>query len=343
MKKKMSGKKAKKTDRNRILWGLFFGKLIENMDASVMVSDAKARVVFVNSRYRELFRVSEKSIIGKDWIRSIIPEPWNKVIRGVFANIRKSKTLCMFETTVRSKGREKYMYWIGIPLRQKRSDLFMFIGREGKYSFDRKVKIHAPTRRKLEKAYKEIVETLFGASRHSDPETAEHSVRVMRFAVALGKRIGLSKVKIERLKIAALLHDLGKLAIDERILFKEGRLTKEEFDEIKKHPRWGSEVVSMVNFLDEIIPIMSNHHENYDGSGYPNGVRGENIPLESRVLTVADVFEALTADRPYRRGFSRKEAMAIMENEKGRKFDPRVTEIFLEMVRKGKFKRKSVG
>jgi HD-GYP domain-containing protein (c-di-GMP phosphodiesterase class II) len=177
---------------------------------------------------------------------------------------------------------------------------------------------------------------LFTAAGTTDPETAKHAARSMVFAVALAKKLKISKERIEKLKIASLLHDVGKLAISQKILFKKGKLDREEFDEIKKHPHWGSEIVHMVYFLRDIVPILINHHENYDGSGYPKGVKGDRIPLEARILSIADIYEALTADRPYRKGFSRKEAIAIMEEEKGRKLDPEITDIFLDMVRKRK-------
>ena len=147
----------------------------------------------------------------------------------------------------------------------------------------------------------------------------------------------MPKERIEKLKTACLLHDLGKLAVDEKILFKKGKLTAKEYDEMKKHPGWGTDVVRLVYFLKDIIPIMANHHENFNGTGYPKGIDGENIPLEARILSVADIYEALTADRPYRKGYSVVEAVVIMKEEKGKKLDPEITDVFLDMVEKGEF------
>jgi len=138
---------------------------------------------------------------------------------------------------------------------------------------------------------------------------------------------------IEALKIAALLHDIGKLAVDERILFKKGSLDDKEFEEMKKHPGLSAEMIKSVSFLSPILPIVVSHHENFDGSGYPRGVGGEDIPLEARILSIADMYEALTTDRPYRKAFSREEAIEIMEDSKGWKLDPKLTDVFLEMVR----------
>jgi len=154
----------------------------------------------------------------------------------------------------------------------------------------------------------------------------------IRLATMLARKLKVSRETLEKLRSASLLHDLGKLAVDEKILFKRGKLDREEFDEIKKHPGWGSDVVGLVYILHDIIPIMASHHENFDGTGYPKGIKGDDIPQAARILAVADIYEALTSDRPYRKGFTKKEAIAIMKYEKGRKLDPVITDVFLKMI-----------
>jgi len=215
----------------------------------------------------------------------------------------------------------------------------MFMGITAKSKNRGRVKAYVVSPTDRYKTYKEIVDMLFNASMVSEPETAVHAARVMLFSVILAKRLKLSKQRIERLKAAALLHDLGKLVVDERILFKRGKLSKEEFEEIKKHPGWGSSAINLVYFLQDIIPIMISHHENYDGTGYPNGTKGKQIPVEARILSVADIFEALTADRPYRKGFPPEKALEIMETEKGTKLDPKITDVFFDIVKKGKIQK----
>ncbi|RKY42203.1 MAG: hypothetical protein DRP85_03625 [Candidatus Makaraimicrobium thalassicum] len=332
-------KRKKKMGGSALLWGLFFEKLLQNVDASVMVTNSRGHVVFANRRYLDFFSFSEKDIVGKHWITNVIPGARRRSVKKIFDDIKRKKTLGRFDTPVLIAGKlGKYIHWIGIPLKDKRTFFYMFIGREEKYLSRLSVKMHAATRGKLDTTYKEVVNTLFQASMVSEPDTARHAVRVMVFAVGLARKLKMSKERIERLKVAALLHDLGKLAVDGRILFKKGKLTASDIREIRKHPRLGSEVVRFVYFLRDIIPIMVNHHENYDGGGYPCGIKGEDIPLEARILCVADIYEALTAERPYRKRFSMEEAIRIMEMEKGLKLDPGLTDIFLDIVKKGGFR-----
>jgi PAS domain S-box-containing protein/putative nucleotidyltransferase with HDIG domain len=339
MEKRKKKIKKKSIDRSTILWGLFFEKLLQNVDACVMVTDSRGRAVFANKMHLDFFGLSNQQVMGANWINEVIPEEGREEVREIFDEVKRKKEIGRFDAPVKTQcDDEKYFCWLTLPLKEKRTFFYMVIGREGERPSKRnKVKQHNLKSSKLHTAYQEVVETLFAASKVSDPETAQHAVRVMHIAVRLAKKLKMDMTSIGKLKVASLLHDLGKMAIDDKILFKNGKLTKEEFVEIKKHPHWGADVIRLVYFLRDIIPIMANHHENYDGSGYPNGVKGENIPLEARVLSVADIYEALTADRPYRKGYSRKKALEIIEEERGRKLDPVITDIFLSMVRTKNF------
>ncbi len=334
--KKKSLNKGKQAGRNPVPRGLFFNKLLQNVDAPVMVTDSRGRVVFANKRYLDFFRFSEKDIIGKPWIGMVIPEFKRRPVLEIFKGMKEKKALGRIGAPASVAGiPQKYVSWIGIPLKEKRTFLYMFIGRERKRPAGGRVRGFVYASGRFNAAHREVIEALFNASMASEPGTAKHAYRVMSFTVPLAEKLRFSKKKIEILKAACLLHDLGKLAVDKRILFKKGKLKKDEFDQFKKHPHWGSEAVDLIYFLRDIIPIMAHHHENYDGSGYPGGVKGDAIPLEARMLSVVDIYEALTADRPYRKGFSVKKAIGIMEEEKGHKLDPKITDAFLDMVRKG--------
>ena len=323
-----------------VVWGVFIEKLLENWNAYVIISDPQGNMVFANSKFLDLFGLTSKQAFGQKWIDTIIPETNRSAVKKIFTDLKKAKRLSRFESPViASKKAVKQLCWVSLPLQNHRS-YYMFLGERIKKASKNSVKIHPASRPKLRTAYNEVIDAIFKASKLIDPETAKHASHVMSFAVKLAKKIGISNTKIERLKIASLMHDLGKLAVDEKILFKKGKLNTKEFEEIKKHPHWGAEVISLVYFMHDIIPIMANHHENYDGSGYPRGIKGIKIPIESRILSVADIYEALTADRPYRKGFSKKRAIAIIEEEKGRKLDPKITDLFLDMVKKGKISRR---
>jgi diguanylate cyclase (GGDEF)-like protein/putative nucleotidyltransferase with HDIG domain len=168
-----------------------------------------------------------------------------------------------------------------------------------------------------------------------DPEsgTAEnHLRRVEACAAALGEAAGMTPTDIEGLKIASLLHDIGKLAVPEHILTKPGRLTPSEFDYIRLHPTVGADIIRAVPFPYPVAPYIQSHHERWDGTGYPEGLKGEDIPLGARVLAVVDYYDAITAHRPYHRPMAPSEAIATIKQEAGKALDPRLVDLFIDVV-----------
>ncbi len=168
------------------------------------------------------------------------------------------------------------------------------------------------------------IEALSLAIEAKDHSTHDHLRRVQTYAVQLGKDLGLSDAELNALRAASMLHDIGKLAVPEQILSKPGKLTPEEFDRMKIHPVVGAEILDRVQFPYPVVPIVRSHHEKWDGSGYPYGLRGETIPIGARILSVVDCFDALTSERPYRRAMSADEAMKHLISEMEKSFDPRV-------------------
>lgn len=162
--------------------------------------------------------------------------------------------------------------------------------------------------------------------------TKGHSLRVANYTVNLGAKLGLRKEALERLKLAAILHDIGKIGTYEAILDKPGKLTTEELDMIQKHPSLGADILMPLKAFRAIIPIMKHHHERYDGTGYPNGLAGEDIPIEARMLALSDVYDAMRSDRPYRRGLSLEEAVMELEAGAGTQFDPALVPLFIEVI-----------
>ncbi len=161
-----------------------------------------------------------------------------------------------------------------------------------------------------------------------DPFVLGHSKQVARYAVMMGKNLGLSPERLELLRKAALLHDIGKLGVPERILFKPGKLTPDEYEKIKAHVDLGADILQASHVLKDLIPIVRHHHENYDGNGYPGGLAGEAIPFEARILAVADAVEAMGSDRPYRRGMTQDEVLQELMDQAGAQFDPAVVKAF---------------
>ena len=177
------------------------------------------------------------------------------------------------------------------------------------------------------------IEALSLAIDAKDHSTCEHLRRVQVYAVEVAARLGLSEMEIDAVRAAALLHDIGKLAVPEHIVSKPGRLTAEEFDKMKIHPLVGAEILEEVDFPYPVVPIVRAHHERWNGSGYPDGLKGEQIPIGARILSAVDCLDALASDRQYRRALPLDEAMAKVVSEAGVSFDPRVVEILARHYR----------
>ena len=188
--------------------------------------------------------------------------------------------------------------------------------------------------RRLERGYFEIVRMLAKILEERDPYTLGHSERVSELSVKIAKEMGLRGKILEILKNAGLLHDIGKIGVRDSVLLKKGPLTEEEWEEIKAHPKMGADILRSSGFLEELIPLIEEHHERWDGKGYPKGLKGEEIDLGARILAVADAFDALTSDRAYRKRFPPDEAIRILKEGAGVQWDPKVVDALIRVLEK---------
>ena len=179
------------------------------------------------------------------------------------------------------------------------------------------------------------VRMLAAAIDAKDPYTRGHSDRVARYSVAIGKNLGLPEKEMRNLRISALLHDVGKIGIDDRILRKPGALSEEEFDVMKHHPSKGAVIMGGVAQLIDIIPGMKYHHEKWSGGGYPDSLEGEQIPMQARIVSIADTFDAMTTNRPYQKAMELNYVVEKIKSFAGTRFDPRVVEAFVQAVKRG--------
>jgi putative nucleotidyltransferase with HDIG domain len=185
---------------------------------------------------------------------------------------------------------------------------------------------------KLKGTHMEVITALADALEAKDVTTGHHSIRLMYFASQVAERLGIDDAAHERLRYAAVLHDIGKIGVPERILQKPGKLTSEELQEIYKHPLLGATIVKKVAFLSSVAPVILAHHERLDGRGYPYGISGDAIPIEARIVSVLDSFDAMISDRPYRKALGKAFAINELEMHAGSQFDPRVVETFLTVL-----------
>lgn len=174
------------------------------------------------------------------------------------------------------------------------------------------------------------VHTLSTAIDARDEVTPRHVRRVQHGTLSLARELGVTdEDTLCGLEAAALLHDTGKIAVPEHILNKPGRLTPAEFETMKRHAPIGAQVLAAIEFPYPVAPVVRHHHENWDGTGYPDGLKGEEIPLGARILSVVDCFDALTSDRPYRRRMTTEEALRIIVDRRGTQYDPKVVDAFV--------------
>jgi HD-GYP domain-containing protein (c-di-GMP phosphodiesterase class II) len=186
--------------------------------------------------------------------------------------------------------------------------------------------------RELEDFYFETVNALAQAIEVKDVYTGGHGDRLVDFAISVAERLNVSDEERIWLKYAAALHDIGKIGVKEAILTKPGKLTPEEYEEMKTHPAKGAEILKEVKFLAPVVPIVYHHQERYDGKGYPTGLSGHQIPIGSRIVAVLDAFDAMTTNRPYRKGLPTNVAIDELRRHSGVQFDPQVVEAFIQAI-----------
>ncbi len=190
-------------------------------------------------------------------------------------------------------------------------------------------------RQQNQRNFKETVSALAEAVEAKDAYTRGHCDRVAQISVAIGNHLEMDKKQCEELELAAILHDVGKIGVKVGILCKAGPLTDKEFKEIQCHPEMGAKILSPLSNYQEIALFVRHHHENYDGSGYPDGLKEDEIPLAARIINLVDAFDAMTSNRPYRKALSREEALSRIKKECGKQFDPGPVDILLKLEKDG--------
>lgn len=188
----------------------------------------------------------------------------------------------------------------------------------------------------LRQLFEHSIRALANSIDARDPYTSGHSERVTRYSLMIAERLGFAGEALEELRYASLLHDIGKIRIRDHILHKPGKLSDEEFDEMKRHPQYGVEIMEPVRAFQKILPYMLYHHERFDGRGYPTGLANTSIPIQARIMCVADCFDAMTSDRPYRKGMPVEEAERELRINRGTQFDPDACDLFLTLIAEGK-------
>jgi putative nucleotidyltransferase with HDIG domain len=193
--------------------------------------------------------------------------------------------------------------------------------------------VNAHLYEELQQSFIQTIAALAAAVDAKDPYTGGHSQRTTEIAAAIAQELGLDDEEIELIRYASLLHDVGKIGISERILLKPGPLNAEEWEVVRRHPALGANIVERAALLQKLVPVILHHHERYDGQGYPDGLRGEDIPLKARILAVADAYEAMTSDRAYRSAMTVQQALTTLQEGADRQWDGKVVYVLNRIIR----------
>jgi putative nucleotidyltransferase with HDIG domain len=223
---------------------------------------------------------------------------------------------------------------VGAPVAPAAGDALALAYRRLNAAYAQSLRYAEDVRQLYQHTQRAICQSLLGlanALEAKDPYTRGHSERVGVASRVLAQALGLSRTEVETASQAGLLHDIGKIGVPEAVLGKPGGLTEDEWAVMRRHPVLGAQIVAPFEFLASAAPIIRHHHERGDGSGYPDGLRGEAIPLGASIVAVADVYDALTSDRPYRAALSPERARAFLNAEAGHTLDARVVATFLEL------------
>jgi len=335
-----------------VAWGLFRYHLfevapvardtvVENMGDPVVVLDASNRVIDLNPATAKLLGIHPSQALGRP--ASEVFAEW-KSLMGMFSGTLEIRT----DVSKMIDGRTRHYELHISPLRDRRERtlgrVFVLNDVTERVELQSKMqslneglehRVHERTE-ELAEAYDTTLEGWAKALELRDKETEGHSRRVTELTLKLSRAIGVPEEALDNIRRGAILHDIGKMAVPDEILRKPGPLTNEERAVVQRHPSIAHELLAPIHFLEKALEIPYCHHEKWDGTGYPRGLKREEIPLSARIFAVVDVWDAVQSDRPYNKGWPRQEATEYIRQQSGKHFDPNVVTAFLKLVEQGK-------
>ena len=331
-----------------IFWGLTRQRLfdllpiardivMDNIDDAVVVLDDADRIVDLNRSAREMIGMDKEKVIGKDFMEFLsryekFPDQLGKMDNSSQMEIKvdfgdEDRFFDLRRTMIVDRGHELGRVYVARDVTSQK----VFEQQILELNSNLEQKVQQRTKA-LEDAYESTLEGWAKALELRDKETEGHSRRVTELAVQLGEKIGLPAEDLVEIRRGALIHDIGKMGIPNKILHKPGPLSSEEWEIMKRHPGIGYDLLAHIPFLERALEITCAHHERWDGSGYPNQFSGEEIPLFARIFAVVDNWDALLADRPYRKAWEQSQVVAYLTENRGVKFDPNVVDAFFDLM-----------
>ncbi len=312
----------------------FNESIVQNVSEGIVIENAEGVLTFVNPAAARMLGYRPEELIGRHWT-VLVPPDQHSIVQAADERRKRGETDRYLLKLTRKDGTQLFVLVSGIPLFE--GDRFtgtlavLTDITEQIRTQEQLQQSHA----RLERLFEEAVNVLASTVEIRDPYTAGHQRRVAKLACAIAAELDLPEERIAGLRVAALVHDIGKIAIPTAILSKSGELTPEEFDLVRTHPRISYEILRKIEFPWPVAEIVLQHHERFDGFGYPQGLKDEEIMLEARILAVADAVEAMISHRPYRPACSLDEALEEISRNKGTLYDPKVVEACLRLFKRG--------
>jgi PAS domain S-box-containing protein/putative nucleotidyltransferase with HDIG domain len=321
-----------------------FRSLVQNLSDIITVHTAESIITYESPSASRILGYPPGYLVGKEPLSLTHPDDRDQVTRFILALIGGEPN----DQAIEYRFRHAKGHWIY--LESAATNLLGTHEVDGLVLTSRDVTERKLAEEQLNEAHLELADaydaTIEGWSRAldlRDKETEGHTKRVTEMSIILARAMGVFGEDLIHLRRGALLHDIGKMGIPDGILLKPGPLTSEEWDEMKKHPFYAFEMLNPIIYLRPALDIPISHHEKWDGTGYPKGLKGDKIPLAARIFTIVDVWDALCSDRPYRKGSEYIEVINYIKEHSGSSFDPKVVSVFLDLIDKGEFGEKFLG
>ncbi|MCD4669390.1 MAG: PAS domain S-box protein, partial [Actinomycetia bacterium] len=318
----------------------FSNTIIKASPAFIVAINGDGKLLLMNKSMLNTLGYTKKEAIGSNYIIKFVPESDREMLSKIFNKITNKHQSTFNENRVLTKdGRGLLIEWYSQPVLDNdgKLDFFIFIGidiTERKKTQENLEKSYI----KLQKTLKDTIDTLASIIEIRDPYTSGHQKRVAALAISISKELDLDKDRIEAIGTAAIVHDIGKINIPASILARPGKISALEYDMIKTHPQLGYEMIKKIEFSWPIGKIILQHHERLDGSGYPKGLKGNDIVLEAKILAVADVVEAMSSHRPYRPALGIDKATEEIKKGSGKLYGREVVEACVKIITKKGFK-----
>jgi PAS domain S-box-containing protein len=310
-----------------------FRLLAENASDMISRMSVDGHMLYVSPACQTILGYTPEELTGKNSFDFIHPEDFLKV-KGLFKGRPSNEVYTVAYQALRKDGDYIWLESSAHAILDQKTNSVIEIHSASRNITERKKSEKAlyDAHNDLQEAYQRTIEGWVRALDLRDRETEGHTQRVTELTVRVAKTLGFSEEELMHIRRGALLHDMGKMAIPDRILHKPGPLNEEEWEKMRRHPMYAYEMLSPIAYLEPALDIPFCHHERWDGSGYPRKLKGEEIPIAARLFAIVDVWDALRSDRPYRKKMIREDVVAYLREKSGQLFDPKLVEIFLSAI-----------